>query len=50
MPDATYQHGLLEPTAKDLKPGVVVQLERYGFCRLDAVEPDGTRTFWYTHQ
>jgi glutamyl-tRNA synthetase len=50
MPDATYEHGLLEPTAAVLKPGAIVQLERYGFCRLDEIGKDGTRTFWYTHQ
>ena len=49
-PTATYETGLLEPNARDLKPGDIVQLERYAFCRLDAVEKDGTRTFWYTHE
>jgi len=50
LPDATYVHGLLEPTAASLQPDTVVQLERYAFCRLDAIEHDGTRTFWFTHQ
>ncbi len=50
QPDATYQEGLLEPNASSLRPDTVVQLERYAFCRLDAIEADGTRTFWFTHQ
>jgi len=50
LPDATWEEGLLEPTASALKPGTVVQLERYAFCRLDAVEKDGTRSFWFTHR
>ncbi len=50
QPDATYQEGLLEPNAASLRPDAVVQLERYAFCRLDAIGKDGTRTFWLTHQ
>ncbi len=50
LPDATWQEGLLEPTASSLQPGAVVQLERYAFCRLDGVEEDGTRSFWFTHK
>lgn len=49
-PDATYKEGLLEPNASSLLVGAVVQLERYAFCRLDKIEGDGTRTFWFTHQ
>ncbi len=50
QPDATYHEGLLEPTASSLAPGAIVQLERYAFCRLDAIEKDGVRIFWFTHK
>lgn len=47
LPDATYADGLLEPTAKNLAIGTVVQLERYCFARLD--QKNEVYTFWYTH-
>ncbi len=42
-----WKEGLLEPGAA-IKPGEVVQLERYGFARLDAAEP--VRSFWFAHE
>jgi len=38
-PDNSREHGLAEPAVADLKVGEVVQFERYGFVRIDAVEP-----------
>jgi hypothetical protein len=32
-----------------LKEGDVVQLERFGFCRLDKIEKDKL-VFWFTHK
>ncbi len=38
-PDNSREHGLAEPAVADLKVGEVVQFERYGFVRIDAVKP-----------
>jgi len=38
-PDNSRERGLAEPAVADLKVGDVVQFERYGFVRIDAVEP-----------
>ncbi|RME31459.1 glutamate--tRNA ligase [Candidatus Woesearchaeota archaeon] len=43
-----WHEGVLEPSAK-LSPGVIVQLERYGFARLDEVK-DGVFSFWFAHE
>ncbi len=53
MPDATVVKGVAEASIKDLKVGSLVQFERFGFCRLDAVEGKGPTTtykFWFTHK
>ncbi|MBW2984633.1 glutamate--tRNA ligase [Candidatus Woesearchaeota archaeon] len=42
-------HGLGESTMKDIKGGDIVQLERFGFCRLDKKEKNKL-IFWYTHK
>jgi glutamyl-tRNA synthetase len=38
MPDATVVKGVAEASIKDFKVGSLVQFERFGFCRLDAIE------------
>ncbi len=48
MPDNTIVNGLGEQGLSKLKEGDIVQLERFGFCRLDKVNKDKLE-FWYTH-
>jgi glutamyl-tRNA synthetase len=48
MPDKTTIKGLGEAGMSKLKAGDVVQLERFGFCRLD--EKGKTLKFWFTHR
>jgi glutamyl-tRNA synthetase len=54
MPDKKIVTGLCEASAHKVKIGEVVQFERFGFCRLDAVKKgaDGkdVYSFWYTHK
>jgi glutamyl-tRNA synthetase len=38
-PDNTTACGLAEPAVAGLQPGTIVQFERYGFVRVDAVRP-----------
>ena len=38
-PDNTTVRGLAEPAVTGLQPGTIVQFERYGFVRVDAVRP-----------
>jgi len=38
-PDNSRERGLAEPAVADLKVGEVVQFERFGFVRIDAVKP-----------
>jgi glutamyl-tRNA synthetase len=35
MPDEKIKSGLAEPNIKKLKVGDVIQLQRFGFCRVD---------------
>ena len=49
MPDCSIVKGIGEQGLKKLKEGDVVQLERFGFCRLDKKEKDRL-IFWYTHK
>ncbi|MFT4325964.1 MAG: glutamate--tRNA ligase [Candidatus Woesearchaeota archaeon] len=52
MPDNTITKGYAEKNIEKLSVGEVVQFQRFGFCRLDAVlEKDGKKVyaFWYTH-
>ncbi len=39
MPDGTTMKGLAEPEAKSLKPGDIIQFERFGFARCDSKDP-----------
>ncbi len=48
MPDATILKGFLEPDASNLKVDEIVQLERFGFARVDKV--DEKIRFYYTHK
>ena len=48
MPDKTTIKGKIEKTVEMIDVGDVVQLERFGFCRLDSVE-DGVYQFWFSH-
>ncbi|KUO43025.1 MAG: hypothetical protein APU95_02755 [Hadesarchaea archaeon YNP_N21] len=38
-PDGTVEGGIAEPGVSNLKEGDIVQFERYGFVRIDSVEP-----------
>jgi glutamyl-tRNA synthetase len=49
MPDATVKQGLGEHTLQRLKVNDIIQFERFGFVRLDAIEGD-TYKFWFTHK
>ncbi len=46
MPDSSSIEGLGEVRLKDLNSDDVIQLERFGFCRVDSTDP---LTLWYTH-
>lgn len=48
MPDATPVKGVGEQMLNDLKVDDIVQLERFGFCRLDKKEKDKL-VFWFTN-
>jgi len=47
--DGSEHRGLAEPAVAELKPGTVVQFERYGYARFDHDEQDGTKLFYYAH-
>jgi glutamyl-tRNA synthetase len=49
MPDKTTAKGLGESGLSKLKTGDIVQLERFGFCRLDEEKGKKLR-FWFTHR
>lgn len=49
MPDATVKNGYVEPSASNLKVDDVVQLERFGFARVDKVTEEGVR-FYFAHK
>lgn len=48
MPDNTIVDGFIEKDSSDVKVDDIVQLERFGFARVDEVEDDEI-TFYYTH-
>ncbi|MFH1848825.1 MAG: glutamate--tRNA ligase [archaeon] len=47
MPDHTIRKGLAESLVSKLKPGITVQFERFGFCKLDKINRE--YFFWFTH-
>lgn len=49
MPDATVAKGYAEHNVSRVQVDDIIQFERFGFCRLDAVE-GGVYKFWYTHK
>jgi glutamyl-tRNA synthetase len=49
MPDKTIRKGFGEPELKNISKGDVVQLERFGFCRLDKKEKNKL-VFWFAHR
>ncbi len=49
MTDASMQNGFIEPSSGELKVNDIVQLERVGFARLDAIQ-DGKLTFYFAHK
>jgi glutamyl-tRNA synthetase len=49
MDDASVVKGFGEKTLENLKEGEVVQLERFGFCRLDKKGKEKL-VFWFTHK
>ncbi len=49
MPNASVIKGYVEPSASNLSVGDVVQLERFGFARLDSVT-DEKLTFYFAHK
>jgi glutamyl-tRNA synthetase len=49
MPDNTITTGFIEPSASNINVDDVVQLERFGFARLDEVE-DKKMRFYFAHK
>ncbi len=49
MPDGTVVDGVGEKKIDELEAGAVIQLERFGFCQLEAREK-GTAVFCYGHR
>lgn len=49
MPDTNITKGFAETSIHSLKVGEVIQFQRFGFCRLDAIE-NNVYKFWYTHE
>lgn len=53
MDDATTIKGVAEHSIKQLHVGEIIQFERFGFCRLDAIEnkeENKLYKFWFTHK
>lgn len=49
MPNAAVAHGLVEQKCEEVRDGAIVQFERFGFARIDAVENDLIRAY-YCHR
>ncbi|MEK6894665.1 MAG: glutamate--tRNA ligase [Nanoarchaeota archaeon] len=48
MPDGEWIEGFCEPAAAKVKPGTIVQFERFGFVKFDSVK-DGIAEYWFAH-
>ena len=48
MPDNSKINGFIEPASKDVQVDDMVQLERFGFARVDNITKDGI-IFYYAH-
>jgi len=49
MEDGVWVGGLAEEDVKKLKPGKIIQFERFGFCRFDRKLGDNYE-FWFAHR
>ncbi len=49
MLDNKFKDGLGEPSIANIKEGTMVQLERFGFCRLDSVKKNKYE-FWFGYR
>ena len=49
LEDGSVVKGKGEPRLKDLTEGTIVQLERFGFCRLDRKKGNSVE-FWFAHK
>ena len=50
MPDGSIKCGMLEANILDEKEGASVQLERFGFERIDAIKANKAVRLYYTHK
>ncbi|MGM5480532.1 MAG: glutamate--tRNA ligase [Nanobdellota archaeon] len=39
-----------ESSIENIAVGEIIQFERFAFCRLDHIEEDGTKVFWFGHE
>ncbi|MBS3100029.1 glutamate--tRNA ligase [Candidatus Pacearchaeota archaeon] len=50
MPDGAYSFGIAESAVKKLKPGAIIQFERFGFCRFKGIDKKTKELeFWFAH-
>jgi glutamyl-tRNA synthetase len=49
MPDKKVKKGVGESVLRNLNVGTMVQMERFGFCRLDKKE-NNKLSFWFSHK
>ncbi len=50
MPDGSVKKGVVEANIMDEKEGAVVQLERFGFARIDSTKANKAVRLYYTHK
>ncbi len=50
MPDASWISGIAEIAVEKLKPGTILQFERFGFVRFDKINEAGEYEFWFAHR